>query len=77
MPQEEKSPIQKGIWILKEFWFIALLIGSIITGWTSIDSQVKYQEARITALESKANDVSSTLSKMASDLAYIRGKLEK
>jgi len=73
---EKKDGFGKAVWVIKEFWFVALVFASIITGWTSIRNDVKYQEARITALEVRSKVVDETLNKVASDVSYIRGLLE-
>lgn len=63
--------------ILLYWWFIVLFIGTIIVGWTNISNEIKFQEARISALENRAIKVDSVLSQMASDVSFIRGRLEK
>lgn len=73
----QKDGIDKFAEYLKEFWFVVLFIGTIIIGWTNIQNEVKYQDARITALETRSKAVDDTLAKMASDVSFIRGKLEK
>lgn len=72
----EKGNFEKTLNYLKEFWFIVLFIGTIIVAWTTVTNDLKYQEARITALEVRSKVVDQTLSQMAADVSYIRGKLE-
>lgn len=78
MPTEVgKSNFDKTLERIKEFWFIVLFIGTLIIGWNNITNEVKYQNARISALEARSKVVDTTLTQVASDVAYIRGKLEK
>lgn len=74
---ETRDGFDKFAEYLKEFWFIVLFIGTLVIGWTNITNEVKYQDARITALEARSKVVDTTLNQMASDVSYIRGKLEK
>lgn len=75
--QPETTQFDKFLFYLKEGWFIVLFIGTIVVGWTNISNEIKYQEARISALENRGKDVDSILTQIASDLSFIRGKLEK
>lgn len=75
--QETKGGFDKVMDRVKEFWFIVLFIGTLIIGWNNITNEVKYQDARISALEARSKVVDTTLTQVASDVAYIRGKLEK
>ena len=72
----DKNPENKIFFYFKEFWPIVVFVGTIIVGWTNINGELRYQEARISALEARSNATDTTLAKMASDVAYIRGKLE-
>ena len=74
--ESDKNPENKIFFYFKEFWPIVVFIGTIIVGWTNINGELRYQEARISALEVRSNATDTTLAKMASDVAYIRGKLE-
>jgi len=62
---------------IKEYWFLALFVGTIIIGWTNITGEIRYQDARISALEKRTSDIDVLIGKIASDVAYIRGRLEK
>ena len=73
---ETSTNFEKTLNYLKEFWFIVLFIGTLIVAWTTISNDIKYQDARISALEARSNVFDQTLSKMAADVSYIRGKLE-
>ncbi len=73
----DTNQFEKILLYLKEGWFIVLFIGTIIVGWTNISNEIKFQEARISALENRAIKVDSVLSQMASDVSFIRGRLEK
>lgn len=74
---QQNNGLEKFAEYLKEFWFIVLFIGTIIIGWTNITNEIKYQDARITALEVRSKDVDETLAQVAADVSFIRGKLEK
>lgn len=73
----DKTQLQKVMQFFKEYWFIGGIIVSLIVGWTTLSNQVKFQEARIAALEARSNSFDDTLSKISSDVSYIRGRLEK
>jgi hypothetical protein len=75
--QENQTQIEKFLYYLKEGWFILLFIGTIVVGWTNITNEIKYQDIRIKSLENRSKAVDDTLSQIASDLSFIRGKLEK
>lgn len=74
---DQKGGFDKFAEYLKEFWFVVLFIGTLIVGWTNITNEVKYQDARISALEARSKIVDTTLSQMATDVSFIRGKLEQ
>lgn len=74
---EQKGGFDKFAEYLKEFWFVVLFIGTLVVGWTNITNEVKYQDARISALEARSKIVDTTLSQMATDVSFIRGKLEQ
>lgn len=72
----DQPPENRILLYFKEFWPIVVFIGTIIVGWTNINGELRYQDARISVLETRSNTTDTTLAKMASDIAYIRGKLE-
>lgn len=74
---DQKGGFDKFAEYLKEFWFVVLFIGTLIVGWTNITNEVKYQDARISALEARSKVVDTTLAQMATDVSFIRGKLEQ
>jgi len=68
---------QKISHLIKDFWPIIIFLGTITVGWANISSEIKYQDARIVTLEKRASAVDSLLNQVASDVSFIRGKLEK
>lgn len=74
---ENKYTMEKFLTHIKDYWFLALFIGTLIVGWSNITGEIRYQDARITALEKRTSDIDVLIGKIASDVSYIRGKLEK
>lgn len=62
---------------VKDYWFLAVFVGTLIIGWTNITGEIKYQDARISALEKRASASDEIISKIANDVSFIRGRLEK
>lgn len=69
---------------LRDNWFLVVFIGSIIIGWSTLNSRVEYLEQRITKVEDLAeqqqkqnNDITGAIIEIKANYLFIKEKLEK
>lgn len=69
---------------LRDNWFIILFIGSIVIGWSDVNTKVQYIEQRVNKLEAIAeaqqksnNDITGAVIEIKANYLFIKEKLER